>query len=402
MTCCDCSKGGLWGGLALAVACLVGAAAWHEKAPCCINPSVAPDCVTAAEEADSPADAIGADWPLFRGNALQTGVSPAKMPTKLAVHWQFKTGDAVEGTAAIANGVVYVGSFDEHLYAIDLATANQKWKSKLGPIKSAVAVRGDRVYVGDADGKFYCVKASDGTKVWTFETGGEITAGANFLGDRVLIGSHDNTLYCLSKDGEKLWEFKTEGPVNGSPAVAKDRTFVAGCDSVLHVLKIEDGKETAAIDLGGQAGATAALHGDKLYVGTMTNQVLGIDLAKEKIEWAFEAEKRKQPFYASAAVTDDLVVVGGRDKRVYGLDRATGREVWSYLTKNRVDGSPVVAGKRVYVGSTDEHFYVLNLADGTLVQDIKLDGSILGSPAVVDGAVVIGTEKGTVYCFGKE
>src|SRR5437762_1172985 len=67
-------------------------------------------------------------WLLFRGNALQTGVVDGKLPDKLEILWQFKTGDAIEGAAAVADGVVFVGSQDEHLYAIDLANGKEKWK----------------------------------------------------------------------------------------------------------------------------------------------------------------------------------------------------------------------------------------------------------------------------------
>ena len=44
-------------------------------------------------------------------------------------------------------------------------------------------------------------------------------------------------------------------------AVAEGRTFVAGCDSILHVVSTDQGKELAQVDLGGQAGASAAVDG---------------------------------------------------------------------------------------------------------------------------------------------
>jgi eukaryotic-like serine/threonine-protein kinase len=345
-----------------------------------------------------PAIAPAADWPLFRGNALQNGIADARLPDQLEVRWTFKTKDSVEGAVAIADGVVYAGSYDGFLYAITLATGNEKWKVQLGPIKASPSVHNGRIYVGDADGKFYCVDTK-GNRLWSFETQGEIAGGANFAGDHILIGSHDATLYCLDKDGKKVWDFKTEGPVNGSPAVIGDRTFVAGCDSSLHIIDVKTAKELAAIDLGGQAGATAAIRGDGLYVGTMNNEMLAISLKAQRIDWRFEAPKRKQPFYASAAVTDDLVIVGSRDKKVYALDRKTGEEKWSFLTENRVDSSPVVAGNRVFFGSLDKTFYVLDLK-GNEVKRFDIDAGILGSPAVAEGCVVIGTEKGTVYCFG--
>ncbi len=349
-------------------------------------------------------EAPASDWPTFRGNPQQTGYVEAALPDKLEIRWKFKTSDAIEGAAAIVQGVVYVGSFDQHLYAIDLASGTQKWKTKLGPIKAAPGVREGVVYVGDVDGKFYAVAADSGKLLWQFATEGEITSGCNFSKEGlILVGSHDQNLYAIDRSGKAVWQFRTEGPVNGSPAVVGNRTFIAGCDSILHVLDTTSGKEVAAIDLEGQAGASAAVDGDRLYVGTMNNQVLGIDWKQKKVVWTFEARKRQQPFYSSAAVTKDLIVVGSRDKRLYALQRTTGREAWSLLTEGRVDASPVVVGNRVYVGSLGDEgmFYSLDLTTGAIVQKWSLDGAVTGSAAVGGGVLVVGTEKGTLYCFGK-
>ena len=348
------------------------------------------------------ASPAAADWPVFRGDALMSGVGAAKLPDQLAERWAYKTGDAVEGAPAVAGGVVYVGSFDKHLHAIDLATGKPKWKVKLGPIKASPGIKGDRVYVGNIDGTFFCLNAADGATVWKFETGGEITSGCNFHGTNVLIGSHDSTLYCLDAAGKKLWEVKTDGPVNGSPVVVGDTTFVAGCDSILHVLDAKTGKELGAVDLGGQAAATAAVSGDFAYVGTMANQVVGVDWKARKKAWTFEAARRQQPFYSSAVVTDALVIAGSRDQKLYGLDRATGKEVWSFTADGNIDGSPVAVGGRVYFGcmSKDGNFYALDLKTGAKVQELNLDSAVVGSVAVGPDCLLVGSDKGTVYCLG--
>ncbi len=358
--------------------------------------------VVAAALLASPAPA--ADWPVFRGDSLMTGVGQAKLPDKLDERWTFKTGDTVEGAPAVAGGVVYVASMDKHLYALDLATGKQKWKTKLGHFKASPAVRDGKVYVGDLDGHFYCVDAATGAKAWQFDTEGEIHAGANFHGANVLIGSHDTSLYCLGPDGKKVWELKTDGPVNGTAAVTANLTFVAGCDSVLHVVDAATGKDTGTVDLGGQAGATAAVVGDLAFVGTMSNQLVGVNWKDKKKAWEFEAAKRQQPFYASAAVTDSLVVAGSRDKKVYAIDRATGKEVWNFATEGQVDPSPVIVGNRVYVGclSSGGEFYVLDLKTGAKVQELALDSAVSGSAAVGPDCLVVGTDKGTVYCLGSK
>jgi outer membrane protein assembly factor BamB len=344
-----------------------------------------------------------ADWPLFRGNALQTGVSPAALPEPLGIRWKFHAKDAFEATATIVGGTVYAGSCDGNLYALNLTTGMQKWAYKAGAIKAAPSVKDGVVYVGDEDGMFHAVDASTGKKRWTYETGAEITSSANFDGDRILFGSADQMLYCLSREGKELWKFKVPGgPVMGSPAVVAGRTFVAGCDSMLHVIDAATGKETGSVELGGQVGASIGAAGDRLFVGTMANQVHAVDWKKAELAWTFEAANRAQPFFSSAAVTDKLVLVGSRDRELHALDRQTGKPAWALATKGKVDSSPVVAGQRVYVGSMDGNLYVVDLTTGAERQRLELGRGIVASPAVAEGCLVIGTTDGDLYCLGKK
>jgi outer membrane protein assembly factor BamB len=340
-------------------------------------------------------------WPVFRGDAPQRGVAASALPAKLVELWSFKTEDAIESAVAVAEGVVYVGSMDEHLYALRLKSGKQKWKIKTAPIKSAPAVDRGVVYFSDLDGVFTAVGAAKGNRLWKYDTGAEMS-GANFHGDAVLFACHDEHLYCLSrKTGKERWKFKTDGPIYGSPAVAEGKTFLVGCDSSMHVIDIAKGKEERSVDLGGQTGASAAVLGEQLYVGTMRNEVKAINWKKGEVTWTFRP-KRGQAFYASAAVTDKLVVTGSRDNYVYAIDRAKGTQVWRFPTGGRVDSSPVIAGKKVVACSLDGKLYVLDLATGRELQRLELDGPISASPVVVEGRVLIGTQKGTLYCLGEK
>ena len=295
-----------------------------------------------------------------------------------------------------------MASFDKHLYALDLGDRQGEVADQAravqgvpgGPRRPRLRRRPGR--------QFYCLDAADGRKVWQFETDGEINAGANFHGGNVLVGSHDSSLYCLDADGKKVWALHTDGPVNGSPAVVGDLTFVAGCDSILHVVDARTGADTGTVDLGGQAGATAAVAGDFAFVGTMSNEVVAVNWRTKSKAWAFEAAKRQQPFYASAAVAGDVLVTGSRDKKVYAIDRKSGKEVWTFATEGQVDASPVIVGDRVYVGCLSDggQFYALDLKTGQKRQELDLDSAVSGSAAVGTDCLYVGTSKGTVYSLG--
>jgi hypothetical protein len=67
----------------------------------------------------------------------------------------------VESSPAVANGIVYIGSNDKNLYAIDAATGKEKWRFATGDwVDSSPAVANGIVYVGSNDKNLYAVGAN--------------------------------------------------------------------------------------------------------------------------------------------------------------------------------------------------------------------------------------------------
>jgi len=75
---------------------------------------------------------------------------------------------------AVENGLVYVGSMDKNLYAVDQQTGALKWKFvSEGPVVASPALAGGIVYFASDDGKFYAIHAATGRLEWACETAGE-------------------------------------------------------------------------------------------------------------------------------------------------------------------------------------------------------------------------------------
>ena len=121
---------------------------------------------------------------------------------------------------------------------------------------------------------------------------------------------------------------------------------------------------------------------------------------RRRILWRYSDPDRQFPYYSSAALSDGRVIVGGRDKVLRALDAASGKAVWSFATRARVDSSPAVAGGRVYVGSNDGRLYVIDLASGEKRWEFDAGAPLAASPAIAAGRVVIGSQDGRLYCFG--
>ncbi len=365
----------------------------------------------AAADIKLPSD----DWPLFRGDPLARGVSATKLPAKPELLWKraFRDkendqDDSFEATAVIAGGVIYLGGLNGPLYALDLATGEEKWQFKTeAGFHASAAVRDGRLYIGDNDGKFYCLDAASGERKWAFEAQAQIDNGANFYKDRVIFGSQDATLYCLeAATGKEVWKHTIGDQIRCFPTIVANRAFVAGCDGTLHVIDLDTGKTAGAgVPIDNPTGCTPAILGDMAYVGTEGEKFFGIDWRKASVEWTFEHPDRRLSYRSSAAVTEDVVVVGNRGKFVVGLNPKTGESLWTFNTPVAVESSPVIvrdtSGPLVaFFGTTRGRLHALDIKTGKPTWEYAAGGSFTGSPAVAAGRLVIGSSDGVVYCFG--
>src|SRR5262245_23099114 len=204
----------------------------------------------------------------FHGNNARTGVYQSSGPKQLkGVKWQFKTGGTIVSSPALANGVVYIGSSDGALYAVDQKSGQQKWKTQTrGPVASSPAVADGLVFFLSYDGGLYCVDANSGDRKWRYATTFEKRVEAKRLhgstpaeqtvpdphdvflssplvvNGRVYFGSSDGNIYALEeKSGLLEWKFETKGIVHASPAIAGNTIYIGSWDSYLYALDAESG-----------------------------------------------------------------------------------------------------------------------------------------------------------------
>ncbi|MCX6637775.1 MAG: PQQ-binding-like beta-propeller repeat protein, partial [Acidobacteria bacterium] len=114
-----------------------------------------------------------------------------------------------------------------------------------------------------------------------------------------------------------------------------------------------------------------------------------------------ENPRRKFPFYSSAALAGGKVVVGGRASLVHALDAKTGKAVWTYAARARVDSSPAVSGERVFFGAHNGRLTALDLQSGKQLWQFEAGAALTASPAIAAGRLVISSLDGVVYCFGQ-
>jgi outer membrane protein assembly factor BamB len=100
---------------------------------------------------------------------------------------------------AIANGIIYIGSDDHKLYAIDIKTGQRKWVAfTRDMIYSSPMVANGVVYVGSRDYNLYAFDAATGRQKWAVMTDREIDSSPTVANGVAYIGSNDGKLYAFS------------------------------------------------------------------------------------------------------------------------------------------------------------------------------------------------------------
>ena len=121
----------------------------------------------------SLSSALGAllpdDWPTYRCNGRRTGAAVCEVPAHITKQWQVRLQGRLTG-AVVCGERVYVAAKDEHtLYAFDIKNGHRLWQFTAGGrIDSPPSVYGGMVLFGCADGRVYCLRASNGELVWRF------------------------------------------------------------------------------------------------------------------------------------------------------------------------------------------------------------------------------------------
>ncbi|MDQ0762858.1 outer membrane protein assembly factor BamB family protein [Streptomyces canus] len=311
--------------------------------------------------------------------------------------WLFRAGGSLSSSPAVAGGVVFVGSGDDNLYAVDAATGKRRWTFPTGgAVLSSPAVVGGVVYIGSVDESLYAVDAASGEKRWRFRTGNAVESSPAVARGVVFVGSHDGNLYAVdAASGEKRWRFRTGGAVSSSPAVAGGVVFVASGDGNLYAVDAASGKRRWTFPTGWAVRSSPAVAGGVVFVGSQDGNLYAVDAATGKRRWKFPT----QHFVSSSpAVAGGVVYVGSEDGNLYAVDAASGEKRWRFRTGGAVLSSPAVAGGVVYVGSKDGNLYAVDAASGEKRWYFHTARSLYEDPAVADGMVYIaGGDAGVLY-----
>ena len=298
------------------------------------------------------------DWYTFMHDLGFSGISPDKSITPpLELLWKFKTGGPLHASPVIANGILYIGSTDGKLYALDA----KQWSIR-----------------------------------WVFDAGDAIRYSATVLGNRVYFSARNNKVYALdAKTGEKLWEFKSKGWMDAPPIAVENRVYIGAFPSRIYLLNA-------------RTGALEAMR-------ERTIRIRGIEYGCAKgvfrpILPEHNADLWRSHTHGSESypvTANGVVYIGARNGQLHAFDAASKVETWTYQLGGSVNAAPAISDGILYAASGDGNVYaftnaseIANLASGNRAIETQRQGVVTYDAAPVytrkDGGAPANSEATSV------
>jgi len=344
--------------------------------------------------------------------------------------WKYDTRGPISSSPAVHNGVVYVVSVDGLLHAVDAITGKARWtyatrgerrftapgihgaipRTERMPdpfdvFLSSPAVANGTVYFGSGDQHVYALDAATGALRWSFATGDVVHASPAVAGGVVYIGSWDRNLYALdAASGRERWRYTTGNDttiynqigIASSAAVANGMVFVGGRDGHFHAVDAGTGALRWKHDNRmGWTIASPAVRDNVVYFPTSDGtRFKALDAATGAVKFDLQ---NKAVSFSSPALVGDLAIYGTSDGYLNAVNVRDGTLAATFRTDGSKENGPRYTGDDGRLRTN--LMYPDRTLDGMMIgmRTMMTLGSVLSSPVVVDGVVYFGSTDGHLY-----
>ncbi len=291
-----------------------------------------------------------------------------------------------------------------------------KFTAKSG-IYSSPVIDNNIIYFGSNDSCLYALDKNTGKTIWSYRTGGQIKSKPLIYNETIIFNSTDGLIYSLNKhNGNEKWQFKTEGEKMydiwdyylSSPVSFEGIVYAGSGDSYVYAINAENGQLIWKQKTGDVVHASPVVFNQKVMAGSFDGYFYAFDYKTGDVQWKFKTVGDvyfpKGEIQREAVVYENSVVFGSRDYNIYALNCNTGTGLWNMKESGSwIIATPLVFKGNLYFGTSDSHrFYCMIAQTGEVKWTLPLNMRVYGTASMANGNIAFGCFNGKLYFVNPE
>ena len=313
--------------------------------------------------------------------------------------WSYATRGWVDTAPAVVDGVVYVGSADGRVYALNAADGSERWSFATGDaVKSTPTVSDGIVYVGSNDNRVYALDAASGEELWSHDTGTWVQYSPPVADGLVYVSSlsdGDWKVHALDgMSGETVWvDARPHHLHDGfAPAVVGDRVYVPRANfGGYHALDADTGETVWTTDMPDIVESPPTVVDGVVYV-TAINHAYALDESTGAVIWSYDTERF--PAREFPALVVQGVYYLSPDDRIHALDTQNGEAIWTYRASTFLSAAPVASDGAFFFTTESGQIMALDAQTGAPLWTAEADGMGLQGLTLADGVMYLESDSG--------
>mgnify|MGYP001098780722 CR=1 FL=1 len=211
------------------------------------------------------------------------------------------------------------------------------------------------------------------------------------LNDVVYISSSDERVYAVDLDGNPVWDepFQANQAIWSTPASSADGAtlYVTSMDHYLYALDAETGAELWQREMGGASAGTPTVTEDgRLFLGTLNNEVLGVDASSSEIFLRIPTEGW---VWSSPILHENVLYFADLKGYIYAADSQNGEILWQIQPDGPITAPALMAGELLYFATESGSVVAVNL-QGEVQWNETVGGKLYSSMVATDQHLLVG------------
>jgi outer membrane protein assembly factor BamB len=303
--------------------------------------------------------------------------------------------------------LLFVGSHAGSFYCLQAYNGKVLWKRKVGSVSSRPVLGPNLLYVGTDDGHLVAMDPKTGKEKWRYGTRGAILEPPVVSGDLVILSNEADQVYAIDREtGAFRWVYKSETPEeftlrgHAGVVVAGDLVFTGFANGSLVALRQATGSVAWLTSLKADqerfvdVDATPVVHGEMVFAVSSAGGAFGVDRQTGLVRWRLPVEN------GGGLDTDgERLYLAAADQGVHALDLA-GNVIWRQGTRGGGEpAGPIVSGDYLIYALSDAGLYIADKRSGRVLEYMDPGYGISALPTLVRDRLYVVSNSAILYAM---